>query len=367
MENMYAADGTKLRVRYYLSSGALDKERNYFSGFEYEKAQTGNLAMTQFPMSEGRVTCSGGTYVYEYQMKDHLGNVRASFICASGSPSMQREDYYYPFGLSFRMQDAASANRYLYNGKEKEDFHNLGWNDYGARFYDPQLGRWHALEPKEQFHASYSFCDNNPSNLRDVGGKFVVSGTVATRFDMPQFTVLTGVEAFTSWVGLGSMLIRSIHNDPAYRPSVADYLIAVTLAGFGKILQLGKEAIPPAERAIQELVANKLQTIGSVAVTAASIQNVHNISQDAGIFTQATKTTVQLKSGEIVPLASYRTEIKQTKVYDDIGKMEITQETVLELNPKIAAEKGSSAESFFDLKLNEIGRDLYGAYYYKQK
>ena len=34
--------------------------------------------------------------------------------------------------------------------------------------------------------------------------------------------------------------------------------------------------------------------------------------------------------------------------------MEITQETVLELNPKIAAEKGSSAESFFDLKLNEI-------------
>ena len=118
--------------------------------------------------------------------------------------------------------------------KKKKDFHNLGWNDYGARFYDPQLGRWHALEPKEQFHASYSFCDNNPSNLRDVGGKFVVSGTVATRFDMPQFTVLTGVEAFTSWVGLGSMLIRSIHNDPAYRPSVADYLIAVTLAGFGE-------------------------------------------------------------------------------------------------------------------------------------
>ena len=75
-------------------------------------------------------------------MKDHLGNVRASFTCASGAPVMRQGDYYYPFGLSFRMQDAASANRYLYNGKEKEDFHNLGWNDYGARFYDPQLGRW---------------------------------------------------------------------------------------------------------------------------------------------------------------------------------------------------------------------------------
>ncbi len=173
MENMYAADGTKLRVRYYLSSGALDKERNYFSGFEYEKAQTGSFAMTQFPMSEGRVTCSGSTYAYEYQMKDHLGNVRASFTCTSGSPSMQQEDYYYPFGLSFRMQDAASANRYLYNGKEKEDFHNLGWNDYGARFYDPQLGRWHAVDPEgfvKPFLSPYVYCFNNPIMFTDPTG-----------------------------------------------------------------------------------------------------------------------------------------------------------------------------------------------------
>ena len=171
MENMYAADGTKLRVQYYLSDGTLDKERSYFGGFEYEKAQTGSMAMTQFPMSEGRITCSGGTYAYEYQMKDHLGNVRASFACASGAPVMQQEDYYYPFGLSFRMKDAASANRYLYNGKEKEDFHNLGWNDYGARFYDPQLGRWHVMDPLNQYHSPYVYVGNKPTILIDKNGE----------------------------------------------------------------------------------------------------------------------------------------------------------------------------------------------------
>ena len=34
-------------------------------------------------------------------------------------------------------------NPYLYNGKEFEDDCDLNWYHYGARYYDPQLGRWH--------------------------------------------------------------------------------------------------------------------------------------------------------------------------------------------------------------------------------
>jgi len=62
---------------------------------------------------------------------------------------------YYPFGLVMANCNPDwspnSDNRYLYNGKSRftsvqTDF-NLDWYDYGARFYDPALGRWHSIDP----------------------------------------------------------------------------------------------------------------------------------------------------------------------------------------------------------------------------
>jgi hypothetical protein len=36
------------------------------------------------------------------------------------------------------MNDAAQDNRYQYNGKELNDDFGLGWNDHGARRYEPR-------------------------------------------------------------------------------------------------------------------------------------------------------------------------------------------------------------------------------------
>ena len=63
-----------------------------------------------------------------------------------------------------------SDNKFLYNGKELEDEHNLYWYHYGARFYDPQLGKWHSIDPADEFYSPYVYVGNRPTIAVDPDG-----------------------------------------------------------------------------------------------------------------------------------------------------------------------------------------------------
>ena len=64
-------------------------------------------------------------------------------------------------------------NKYQYNGKELNEELGLNWNDYGARYYDPAIARWNAVDPLADnpdniFASPYCYVLNNPIILIDL-------------------------------------------------------------------------------------------------------------------------------------------------------------------------------------------------------
>ena len=122
-----------------------------------------------------------GTWDYQYFLSDHLGNTRvvAGLDATGRKAEAKQTNDYYPFGMQIANIPLASDNLLKYNGKELQEYSingtKLDWYDYGARFYDPMLGRWHSVDPSAEMAYSwtpYRYGFNNPIRFLDADGRF---------------------------------------------------------------------------------------------------------------------------------------------------------------------------------------------------
>ncbi|GEJ45537.1 hypothetical protein CRS_21450 [Chryseobacterium sp. ON_d1] len=185
----YRADGTKVRKVYNYTpfnpfGTATELTSNiteYLDGFQYEtttsKKGTESPVLKFVPTSEGYYNFENNKYIYSYT--DHLGNVRLSYFKnAGGSAEALEENNYYPFGLKHLGYNTIGFNpsyNYQYNGKELQK--ETGWNDYGARMYMSDIGRWGVIDPLAETSrrfSPYAYALNNPVSFIDPDGRKAV-------------------------------------------------------------------------------------------------------------------------------------------------------------------------------------------------
>src|SRR5690606_18900140 len=149
-----------------------------------------NNELEFFPHAESYVKPNGtNSYLYVYQYKDHLGNVRLSYADCDGdgviNPATEilEENNYYPFGLQHKGYNeianscrSEEAEQYKYNGKEYEDNFGLNMYEYGARNYDPAVGRFFNIDRlTEKFSnmTPYQYAGNTPTYFIDKNGDYI--------------------------------------------------------------------------------------------------------------------------------------------------------------------------------------------------
>ncbi|MBX7151962.1 fibronectin type III domain-containing protein [bacterium] len=163
----YTATGVKLQKKVY--DNGLILTIDYVSGFVYK-----NETLDFFSTEAGRVKkLAGGSLQYQYNLSDQLNNTRVLFADnnSDGFADVVEEFHYYAFGMKIEgLSTLNPDNKFMYNGKELVDNFGLNWYEYGWRMYDAQLGRWHEVDPIDEFYSPYCYVGNNPIMFIDPDG-----------------------------------------------------------------------------------------------------------------------------------------------------------------------------------------------------
>jgi RHS repeat-associated protein len=136
---------------------------------------------------------------------DHLGSVRV-ISDQTGAP-VQRFDYQ-PYGEDLYENTQTGPK---FTGKPQDA---VGLYHYGARFYDPELGRFITMDPAKDGLNWWAYCSGNPLKYVDPDGYSFVPPQLA---GMIGGAIAGGIyQAYRTYVDEGQINWRSVADGVAY-------------------------------------------------------------------------------------------------------------------------------------------------------
>ncbi|XP_058065056.1 tRNA(Glu)-specific nuclease WapA-like, partial [Anopheles bellator] len=166
-KKVMSAKGSVLHEKYYIRNAEgivlVDMEMTYL-----ENDQPPDVRVTSYIYKDQQLI----GFVRDDQLyslvTDHEGSVR---VVIKDGEVVAAYDYL-PYGQIFRQYgtDLDGQISFLYTGQEWEP--EIGLYNYRARLYDPDIGRFYQMDPKEQYASPYVYAGNSPVSLVDPDGEF---------------------------------------------------------------------------------------------------------------------------------------------------------------------------------------------------
>ena len=117
----------------------------------YYTSQNMNSSLSFLPAYDGNIAMPTDSYEEHYPfyfIKDHLGNIRETYINpAPNTKYLIQRMQYYPSGIPWKTSSGAIEHPYRYNGKELVQMHSQDEYDSHARWYYPAICRTTTMDP----------------------------------------------------------------------------------------------------------------------------------------------------------------------------------------------------------------------------